>query len=51
MYSLEFNNKVRACEQILMMLDRFNFKEWPYWGHLIKNLWNTWIKKMLLAGY
>lgn len=46
-YSVEFNNKVRACEQVLMMLDRFNFKEWAYWGHLTKNLWTMWIKYAL----
>ena len=30
-----------------MMLDRFNFKEWAYWGHLIKNLLNTWLEYAL----
>lgn len=30
-----------------MLLDRFNFKEWAYWGHLIKKLQNTWIKYAL----
>lgn len=43
-----------------MMLDVFNFKERAYWGHLIKNLQNTWLeyaldwllaKNMLLTGY